>query len=113
MKKVKFSELEDIIKKVYGIDNLNENTCINKQRTLSEDNNEFIRILVQDYNVNMEDFKYYDYFEEDEFILLNFIKFFLSTIGIYKSKKKKLKLSHILKVINLGKWVEDFDNTDL
>jgi hypothetical protein len=76
MKKVKFSELEGIIKNVYGIDNLNKNTCINKQRTLSEDNNEFIRILVQDYNVNMEDFKYYDYFEEDEFILLNFIKFF-------------------------------------
>ncbi|GEM_PF-6631695 len=106
MKTVKFNELKNFIYEIYGLTDINEDTCINYEKTISEDNDKFINLLKQNYYVNMDNFKYYDYFEEDEFILLSVFRSLLFYLGILKKRKKKLKLGHILAVINNGKWFD-------
>ena len=105
-KNIKFEELEQIIIEIYGLKNISRDTVINYQKTVSEDNNQLINLLVSKYNVDMNEFKYYDYFKEDEFVILNIYRLFLSLFGIKKAVKRKLTLNHILEVMNKGKWFD-------
>ncbi len=106
MKKIEFDELKEVVYKIYGLKNIDENTCLNEGHVLSEDNDKFISILADNYNVNMDNFKYYDYFEEDQFIIITIIKLIISKLGFKRKRKKELKLGHILKVINKGEWFD-------
>jgi len=97
-----FILLKSLIKEVFGIDNINMDTEINMLNSVSEDNDYFINLLKAKFNIDMSTFNYYEYFEEDEFILFSIFR----KIFPNKKKKKVLTVSHLLLVINEGKWFE-------
>lgn len=98
-----FIQLKSLIKEAFGIDNINMDTEINMLDSVSEDNDYFINLLKTKLNIDMSTFKYYDYFEEDEFILISIFR------RIFKKRKKNRKvltIAHLLLVINKGEWFE-------
>ena len=107
MKTIEFEELKNIVFDIYGFKNIDENTCINCKKTVSEDNDKLIKTLESKYSLCMDNFNYYDYFDEDEFIMFTILKSFLSAFGFKTRKKKKLTLNKILKIIKKGKWFDD------
>ncbi|MCH8547160.1 MAG: DUF1493 family protein [Cryomorphaceae bacterium] len=106
MKNDRFEDLKFLVKEVYGFRNIDENTCLNDGRTISEDNDVFINELKSRFNIDMQGFKYYDYFDEDEFVLLNIFRLLMRRIKLLKNNKKRLTVGHIHKVIQQGKWFD-------
>jgi hypothetical protein len=97
-----FIELKLLINEVFGVHNINTYTHINMLNSLSEDNDYFINSLETKFNIDMSTFKYYKYFEEDEFIVVTIFR----RIFLKKTKKKILTVSHLLQVITKGKWFD-------
>jgi hypothetical protein len=95
-------QLKLLVKEVFGIDNINSNTELNKLNTVSEENDHFIDLFQTKFNIDMGAFKYYEYFEEDEFILISIFRRMFKKI----KKRKSLTVAHLLLVINKGKWFE-------
>lgn len=95
------AKLQNLIFQIYGMDSIGLNTEINKLNTLSEENDRFIEAFEKEFNVNMSSFPYYDFYEEDQFILLSLIKRVLP--GLRKNLKP-LTVEHLLKVIEKGEW---------
>jgi hypothetical protein len=94
-----------LINEVYGFDNLTEHASISDLKGVSEDNEEFLTKFKKQFNVNMDGFRYYDYFHEDQFIIWNLVRNIFSGFGI-KVKKKKLTIGHLVKVAERGKWFD-------
>lgn len=69
-----FIELKLLINEVFGVHNINTYTHINMLNSLSEDNDYFINSLETKFNIDMSTFKYYKYFEEDEFIVVTIFR---------------------------------------
>ncbi|WP_439490791.1 DUF1493 family protein [Algoriphagus sp.] len=98
-----FKKLQAIVSKIYGIDDLKLDTVINEVKTVSEDNDYFIRSFESEFNIDMSSFPYYKYYEEDQFILLSiFRRLFRTTM----KGKQKLTVRHLLRVIRKKKWHE-------
>ena len=95
-------QLKLLIKEVFGIDNINLETVVNKLQTVSEDNDNFIVLFSIKFDIDMSTFDYYKYFHEDEFILISIFR------RIFQSRKEKrsLTVAHLLAVINKGEWFE-------
>ncbi|MEM9859237.1 MAG: DUF1493 family protein [Bacteroidota bacterium] len=104
MKEVEVEKrINRLILDVYGITEgeLKTIESINDLNGTSDDNDLFFDRFSKEMTVDMGGFNYYDFFEEDEFILLNFLRLFKS-----KKNKKKLLLTHLKKVAIEGKWYE-------
>lgn len=97
-----FKQLNLLIKEVFGIEDITLNTEINMLNTVSEDNDYFINSFKTNFNVNMSNFDYYEYFKEDEFIMLSILRRLFEK----KKKKKVITVAHLLLVIDKGKWFE-------
>ncbi|WP_439488530.1 DUF1493 family protein [Algoriphagus sp.] len=98
-----FIKLKSLVKEVFGIDDLTLDTVINEFKTVSEDNDYFIRSFESEFNIDMSSFPYYKYYEEDQFILLSiFRRLFRTTM----KGKQKLTVRHLLRVIQKKKWHE-------
>jgi hypothetical protein len=69
-----FNKLKSLVNEVFGVKDISYDTEINNLKTLSEDNDRFIELFQSEFNINMSSFPYYQYFEEDEFIILSLIK---------------------------------------
>lgn len=95
-------QIKLLVKEVFGIDNINLNTVLNKFNTVSEENDHFINLFQTKFNIDMSSFRYYEYFEEDEFILISIFKKIFPKI----KRKKSLTVEHMLLVIRKGKWFE-------
>lgn len=98
-----FRRLKSMIDEIFGISDVDYDTEINNLKTMSEDNDRFIALFESEFNIDMSLFRYYDYFEEDEFILLNLFRW-IFRFGF--KNKKSLTISHLLKVIDEGEWFE-------
>ncbi len=105
MNRIELIELQKLIFDVYGIKEVNLDTVLNKKKTLSEDNDTFFNILKQKYGLDTNDFNYYDYYYEDQFILVNLIRSSFRYLGLTKNKKKNLTVRYLLDSINNGKIV--------
>lgn len=99
-----FLKLKKIVVSVFGVDDISLETAINKLDTVSEDNDRFFELFEKEFDVDMEDFYYYDYFYDDEFILLSLITRFL--LLFRKSKKKDLTVSKLMHIIERKKWID-------
>jgi len=98
-----FIRLKSMVNNIFGIKDISLNTEINKLKTLSEDNDRFIELFQSEFKIDMSSFPYYRYFEEDEFI---FISLFKRLFRASMKGKKSLTVSHLLQVIEKGKWFE-------
>ncbi|MBN7817458.1 DUF1493 family protein [Algoriphagus pacificus] len=98
-----FTRLRLLIKEIYGIENIEFDTVINEFKTISEDNDYFIRSFELEFNIDMSSFPYYKYYEEDQFILLSIFRILF---GTSMKGKKKLTVRHLLRVIQNKKWHE-------
>ncbi|GCD80686.1 DUF1493 family protein [Schleiferia thermophila] len=98
-----FNKLKSLVNEVFGVKDISYDTEINNLKTLSEDNDRFIELFQSEFNINMSSFPYYQYFEEDEFIILSLIK---RVFRRNMKDKKSLSVSHLLKVIEKGEWFE-------
>src|SRR5690606_21330415 len=98
-----FLRLKRIIFEVFGIDDVELTTCVNKLGTVSEDNDRFLELFQKEFNVDMEQFSYYDFYEEDEFILIAVFKRLFC-----RNNKKEISIYHLLLVIDKGKWFDPF-----
>lgn len=96
-----FIRLQSLINEVFGIKEIDDSTQINRLNTLSEDNDRFIELFKSEFNVDMSTFPYYKFFEEDQFIVLNILRFFFRWA---MKEKDSLTVGHLLKVIEKGKW---------
>ncbi|PKP43885.1 MAG: hypothetical protein CVT96_03790 [Bacteroidetes bacterium HGW-Bacteroidetes-13] len=100
---INLEKLKKLMTHTFGVGDVSLDTKVNELNTLSEDNEHFIKLFQNEFNVNMESFSYYEYFEEDEFILLSVLKRIFPMI---RKKKKPLKVKHLLSVIRNGKWFD-------
>ena len=95
-----FIKLKFLINKVFGVEDINLETEINKLNTLSEDNDRFLELFQSEFNINMKSFSYYQYFKEDNFIIYSLITM------LFPTNKKSLTVRHLLKVIEKGEWFD-------
>ncbi|WP_202704360.1 DUF1493 family protein [Flavobacterium sp. UGB4466] len=95
-------QLKLLINEVFEVDNINLDTAVNKLQTISEDNDCFIGLFKTKFNIDMNAFDYYEYFDEDEFILISIFRRIFRT----KKEKKSLTVEHLLSIINKGEWFE-------
>ncbi|BFM43870.1 hypothetical protein CFS9_25110 [Flavobacterium sp. CFS9] len=95
-------QLKLLVNEVFGIDNINLDTVVNKLQTVSEDNDRFIVLFKTKFKIDMNTFNYYEYFDEDEFILISIFRRIFRT----KKEKKSLTVEHLLSIINKGEWFE-------
>ena len=54
----------------------------------------------------MRNFNYYDFFYEDEFMILNLLREISRLFSSKKKRKKTLTINHLIQVINKGEWIE-------
>jgi hypothetical protein len=102
MKETKeFIKLKSLVAQIYGLKDVNYSTEVNKLKSLSEDNDRFIELFKSEFNVDMSTFPYYKFFEEDQFIVLNILRFFFRWA---MKEKDSLTVGHLIKVIEKGKW---------
>jgi hypothetical protein len=102
-KDLNFGKLKALVQEVFGVNEIDLSTEVNKLNSVSEDNDRFIELFQSEFKVNMDSFPYYKYFEEDEFILLSLLK---KLFGRIRKKKMSLTVNHLLIVINRGEWIE-------
>ena len=101
------NKLKILIHEVYGINvgDSYDSLIINELGSISDDNDVFFDRFSKEFNVDMKDFNYYEFYSEDEFILLNILRGIKSIFG-YKDIKKKLTMNHLVNVIKSGKWFD-------
>lgn len=102
-KNIKEKKLYKLIEHYFGKDLCSGSTYINDINFVSDDVDAFFEDYAKVFNVNMEDYNYYDYFHE------NFIPFSYSISKLLVSlklrgKKIPLSISHLLLVIEKGFW---------
>ncbi|WP_264529108.1 DUF1493 family protein [Flavobacterium sp. N502540] len=95
-------QLKLLINEVFGVDNINLDMEVNKLQTVSEDNDRFMGLFKTKFNIDMNAFDYYEYFDEDEFILISIFRRVFRT----KKEKKLLTVGHLLSIINKREWFE-------
>lgn len=98
-----YKKIQEQIKTVFGISKIDKNTSINSFNAVSEDNEHFLKLFQEEFQVDMSGFNYYEFFEEDQFYLLAFVRLFKRLFG-FKRKIQELTINHLLFVAKYKKW---------
>jgi hypothetical protein len=102
-KKMIYQEITKQIRDIYGVTSLDLKTSINSFNAVSEDNDEFLRRFQKEFQVDMNGFNYYDFFNEDQFYSLAFVR---PIMRLFRKERKKplLTIEHLVNVAENRKW---------
>lgn len=98
-----YHEVAKQIKEVYCVAKIDAKTSVNTFNAVSEDNDEFLKRFQKEFQVDMEGFNYYDFFDEDQFYSLAVVKLIMRLFG--KGRRKlPLTIEHLVSVAQNKKW---------
>ena len=98
-----FKEIARLIREVYGVQELNIDTTINSFNAVSEENDEFLKRFQKQFDVDMNGFNYYDFFYEDQFMVLSLLRSLLHLFRIKKTKQD-LTVKRLIDVASNKRW---------
>lgn len=100
----KYQELKAFMKKILGIE-ISENTVFFKDFDLiGHDAEEFIIKFSEEFEVDMSDFRFSEYFIDE--YKIPFLYWFDVFFNKRKINRKTFDIRHLLNVIDQGKWIE-------
>ena len=100
-------EIKPLTEEIWGVNPKYIDSTIRSLRGSSEEIDRFMYLFSQKYDVNMEEYDYYDYFYEDQFIIQNIFRDIFLILGILK-RKNDLTFRHLFKIRESGVWANPF-----
>lgn len=102
--------MDDNVKRLYELitfyfmtKNIKPDQELEAKKFVSEDIDEFFNEFATIFEIDMTDYNYYDYFFEDSIPFVYWVTKLLIFFNLVE-EKKKIKISHLVLVIEKRKW---------